>query len=113
MKTVYFVRHGETDNNAAKVYQDGFSKLSEKGKRQAEVVAERFTRIPVDVVISSDMDRALETAQFIAKRVDKELILSSLFREMLRPSVIWNRSHSDPEVKTIRQFTDDNFGNTN
>src|SRR5262245_40422181 len=52
MKTVYFVRHGSTEGNEQRAYQHLQTPLSELGRRQVEVVARRFERIPVDIVIT-------------------------------------------------------------
>jgi broad specificity phosphatase PhoE len=68
MKTVYFVRHGSTDGNEQGAYQHVHTPLSELGRRQAACVARRFERIPVDIVITSDMARAVETGRCIAER---------------------------------------------
>ena len=85
MKTIYFVRHGQSEGNAGPVWVDATSKLSAKGKEQARVVAERFTKLPVDIIISSTMDRAVETAQIIAERIDKKTEQSELFVEPQTP----------------------------
>src|SRR5499426_3334137 len=68
MKTVYFVRHGSTEGNETRAYQYVNTPLSELGRRQAACAAHRFERIPVDLVITSDMERAAETGRCIAER---------------------------------------------
>ncbi|MGI9860303.1 alpha-ribazole phosphatase [Moorella naiadis] len=64
---VYLVRHGETEWNHTMRYQ-GHSDiaLSANGRRQAELLRERFRGIKLDAVYSSDLYRAKETAMAIA-----------------------------------------------
>ncbi|HET7737644.1 MAG TPA: histidine phosphatase family protein [Tepidiformaceae bacterium] len=64
------VRHGQSEGNAAFVVQGrkDFS-LSELGRRQAHLTAERLADVPVDRMLSSPLLRAAETASIIAGRV--------------------------------------------
>jgi broad specificity phosphatase PhoE len=112
MKTIYFIRHGSTDGNETDAYQVHTTPLSEKGLAQAAFVAERFKKIPVDVIISSDMTRAAQTADCIARVVGRTVVYSGFFHEILRPSAIRGRLKADPEVMKIierlnRHFADD------
>jgi broad specificity phosphatase PhoE len=67
---LYLVRHGATPANEQRPYVlqghgiDTF--LSDTGRRQAEAVAEFLADRPLDVVLSSPMKRARETAAAIA-----------------------------------------------
>lgn len=65
---LYLTRHGETEWNAAKRYQ-GHSDISlnETGLRQAALLARRLSAEPIDVIYSSDLSRAVETAKIIAE----------------------------------------------
>ena len=65
---IVLVRHGEVANPHHVVYADldGFS-LSSRGVRQAEVAAERLAAAPVELVVSSPLTRATETAAAIAR----------------------------------------------
>lgn len=63
-----FVRHGATEWNVAGRYQGQTDvPLSEKGRAQAAAVGKRFESIPVDVVYSSPLQRAYDTARAIAE----------------------------------------------
>ena len=68
MTRIIFVRHGQTKWNIENKYQ-GHSEveLSEAGIRQAELVADRLAKEPVHAIYSSDLGRALRTAEHIAK----------------------------------------------
>ena len=64
MKSITFLRHGESTGNAAGVIQGrGSSPLSERGRIQAAAVGERLRTQGFDRVVSSDMERAVETVQ--------------------------------------------------
>jgi broad specificity phosphatase PhoE len=109
MKTIYLVRHGQTEGNQARFYQHLDTPLSETGKKQAENVARRFANISIDVVIASDMERANDTARSVAKVTGHSVITEPLFREIARPSVVRGKLIADPTTTEIRKFTDENF----
>lgn len=100
-KRVYFVRHGETESSASEKSQLPEAPLSKNGRNQAERVAERFSRISVDAIISSPYLRTKETAGAIAKVLGKEVIFNDVFRELRRPSEIVGTSFSSPEYHRV------------
>ena len=62
------VRHGQTVHNIESRYQGhSNSDLSELGRVQAERVGERLSHEQIDAVYSSDLTRAVDTAEAIAK----------------------------------------------
>jgi broad specificity phosphatase PhoE len=62
------VRHGETEENKAHILQGHLpGKLSELGKEQAKKVALRLKEEKIDVIYSSDLARATDTAKEIAE----------------------------------------------
>lgn len=67
----FFVRHGRTDGNVRGILVGRTDiSLDELGVRQAVAVAEHFAAAnPPDVIISSPLKRARETAQAIADRL--------------------------------------------
>jgi broad specificity phosphatase PhoE len=61
-------RHGETEENKLDIIQGQLpGTLSDLGKEQAEKLAERLSEEKMDVILSSDLARALDTAKTIAK----------------------------------------------
>lgn len=69
---IYIVRHGQTARNKAKLLQGRSDiPLNESGIVQAEAAAEWFQNQEnrVDVVYSSPLKRAVETAKIIAPNV--------------------------------------------
>lgn len=62
------VRHGQTDwNPIQKVMGHSPICLNETGKKQAQNLADWLKNIPLDVIYSSTMPRALQTAEIIAQ----------------------------------------------
>ena len=69
---VYLVRHGETSWNAEHRFQGHLDvELSRKGVAQAEALANWIAEQPVHfaALFSSDLMRAVQTAQIIGRRV--------------------------------------------
>ena len=66
--TLYLIRHGETDWNRAGVYQgQQDTDLSPRGRQQVRMLGRRFAGRPLDLVLASDLKRALETAVAVAQ----------------------------------------------
>lgn len=85
MTRIYFIRHGQTTWNHESKYQ-GHSdiSLSELGVAQAQKLSSYFKsrKLPLDLIFSSDLSRAYQTAQELAKAYDLEVKLNDSFREM-------------------------------
>jgi broad specificity phosphatase PhoE len=111
MKIVYFVRHGSTEGNEERAYQHVHTPLSALGRRQAACVARRFERIPVDIVITSDMERAAETGRCIAERNGFPIVCDPLFQEILRPAIVRGKGRDVPEVLEIMRFLAEHWTN--
>ena len=74
MGRLLIVRHGETEWNAeGRIQGHTDVALSDKGRRQASLVAERLSGVPIDMAYSSDLLRASETAQWILEKRDLPL----------------------------------------
>ena len=74
-RTLFLVRHGETQGNIDDKAQ-GFTDapLTELGRLQAKAVAERLSDINFTAVYSSDLQRALDTAKAITANQPELLI---------------------------------------
>ena len=69
MATILLARHGETDWNATKRWQGHADRrLTERGLAQAAALAERLDGIPLEAVYASDLSRARDTGELVAKR---------------------------------------------
>lgn len=83
MTQLYLVRHGETEWNREKRiqgWQD--SPLTEKGVRNAELLAQYWNDMRFDAVFSSDRGRALQTASILSKASGVPVEKESAFREI-------------------------------
>lgn len=68
---IYLVRHGEVAWNKEATYIGRTDlPLNETGRKQAEWVADRLEREQIHAVYASDLSRARETAELIAKRFE-------------------------------------------
>ena len=80
--TVLLVRHGETAWNAERRLQGHLDiALNVEGARQAAAVARALSTVKIDAVISSDLQRASQTAQAIATSHRLPVQLERLLRE--------------------------------
>ncbi len=109
MKTVYFVRHGESEGNVENISQGPDSKLTDKGKEQALFIADRCTRLSIDRVVSSTFERARHTAEMISERTGSPHDTSELFIERRKPSEQRGRPKDDPEAARIERVIGENF----
>jgi broad specificity phosphatase PhoE len=75
------VRHGETDWNRDGRWQGGSdTRLNDVGREQAEALAEQLDG-EIDVLYSSDLARARETAEIVAAKLGLEVRLDPRLRE--------------------------------
>lgn len=77
------VRHAETDGNHADIFH-GWTNvdISEKGKKQAEKLAERLKNQEIDVLYSSSLTRAIQTAEYISNVKGISIIKSDGLKEI-------------------------------
>lgn len=78
---IILVRHGETALNAARVLQPADTPLSERGLRQAQAVAMRLISAGATSILSSDLPRAMQTAQAIAAATGVSVSNNALLQE--------------------------------
>ena len=64
--TILLVRHGETPLNVTRMLQPADTPLSANGLAQAQAVAKRLAGMQLAGIVSSDLPRALSTAQAIS-----------------------------------------------
>lgn len=99
MKTIYLVRHGESQSNVGGIILGGAkTALTEHGKEQAAFVGERLSRLPVEVVIASTFLRAKKTADIIAEKLQKPIEYSDLFVEWNLGSHRIGKRAADPAL---------------
>jgi len=100
---IYFVRHGESEYNAKELFQHGDVLLSKKGEKQAEFLAKRLFKIPIDIIISSPHTRAKKTVEIINKKLKKKIIFSELAGERKMPKESIGKYAFSEEVTEIKQ----------
>lgn len=79
---LYLVRHGQSGGNAEGRF-GGHSPtpLSELGLQQAEITARALAKENINAIYTSDLFRAVQTAEPLAKILDLPIIKTSAFRE--------------------------------
>jgi 2,3-bisphosphoglycerate-dependent phosphoglycerate mutase len=80
---LFLFRHGETDwNREGRLQGQNDTPLNATGLAQAGVLAERLRRYRLEAVVSSDLSRALTTAQVIAEALRLPLMIERGLREV-------------------------------
>jgi probable phosphoglycerate mutase len=111
MPTILLVRHGEND-----MLQKGLAgrlpeiHLNEAGQRQAQEIANALESAPIKAILSSPMERAVETAQPLARAKGLEVQVSAGLNEVdfgkwqgvtyedLKADPLWKQVHEDPQA---------------
>ena len=70
MKTIYFVRHGQSQANVDRIYAPDDSPLTEKGRQQAIDGGKNLEEVGIQLIISSPLKRCQDTATLIAHDLD-------------------------------------------
>lgn len=101
MKKLYFIRHGLSELNVKGLYAGHTdTPLTEEGRRQAKIAGQEAKSLKIQLIVSSPLSRALETAQIAATEidyptddiiVDDRLIERSFGALEAKP---WSRSHT-------------------
>jgi broad specificity phosphatase PhoE len=79
---LFLVRHGQSAGNAeGRFGGHGPTPLSDLGKRQAEVTAEALVKENVSAIYSSDLFRAVQTAEPLARLSGIPVLTKNAFRE--------------------------------
>ena len=83
MKTIYLIRHGETDHNAeGRAMGQMDVPLNARGLEQARQTAEFLRRHPIERIVSSDLVRAMATAQPLAETLGLAVEPDARLREL-------------------------------
>lgn len=112
-KTVYLIRHGQSVDNIAPVFQSVNAPLSDVGKKQAAQMADRLNKLPFETLISSPLPRARQTAEAIASKTGKSITFSDLFVERIKPTAIDGKAFDDPEAAAIYESWNDSLYDQN
>jgi len=87
MKHLYFVRHGLSEMNKLGFYSGRTeTPLAPEGVKQAKQAGQEIKALGIDLIVSSPLERARETAILIAKEIgypDKDILLDKRFTERM------------------------------
>lgn len=80
---IYLIRHGETDfNKQNKEWgQPNETALNDWGIEQSEKLAQRLKEIKFEKLFSSDLKRAIQTAEIVSKAIEIPIIKDERLRE--------------------------------
>lgn len=70
MKKLYFIRHGESEGNAKRIFSgQADHPLTDTGRQQALAAAKQAIGLQIDMILTSPLKRAAETAEIIARTI--------------------------------------------
>lgn len=98
---IYLLRHAETDGNATRVVQLPAAPLSVRGRDQAARLARRLAGAGIGRIVSSDLARALETAEALRATSGAPLDIDPTLAE---------RNYGDVRGTPYSQLPEDIFG---
>ncbi len=80
---IFMVRHGQTNSNVAKIImgQRVDEPLNDEGRSQAQKLSASLRGVPFDVIFSSPLKRAAETAAIIADGGATHIVLHDALKE--------------------------------
>lgn len=78
MSTLLLIRHGETPYNVNGKMAGRLPgvPLNDRGRKQAEAVGEALKNAPIKYIYSSPLERAQETAAYLAKNLGLEILIA-------------------------------------
>jgi broad specificity phosphatase PhoE len=109
-ESFFFVRHGETEGNAQRIFQHAEIPLNARGLEQAAAAAAALSDARLQRVVASTMTRAWVTAEHIAKPHGLAPIPEDGLRERWFGDLVGTPSHDHdwrddpPNGETLRQF---------
>jgi broad specificity phosphatase PhoE len=108
---IYIVRHGESEGNLNKSYQSPDTSLSNKGIKEAHILAKRLKDLSIDFIYSSNFKRARQTSEIISKKLNLKIEFWSELRELTRPSILWGKPIESQSGKKFEKQVDKNYAN--
>lgn len=85
MMKLYFIRHGLSEANKAGIWSgQSETALSPEGRAQAKLAGQKAKDLGINLIVSSPLGRARETAEIIAKEIGyphAKILFSDLLKE--------------------------------
>ncbi len=104
MTKLYLLRHGQSEwNILGKIQGQVDTVLTEKGIEQAQKAAQRLIGEQIDMIYSSDLKRACDTAKIVGKELDLDVTQLCSIREI--NFGVWQGLDLD----TIKRDHEDNY----
>jgi broad specificity phosphatase PhoE len=81
-RSFYFLRHGETTENASGILEGHIDTvLNDRGRYQAQGAIDVLSHHPFDRIVCSPLKRAVETAEIINKILQKPIVFDDRLQE--------------------------------
>ncbi len=96
-KTIYFIRHGQSVGNVNKVHQRPHEPLTNLGEKQAMFVAKRANTLDAEVILTSTMKRAVQTANIISDKTGLKVEEYENLCEISGPSKLQGTKYDSEE----------------
>jgi len=112
-----FLRHGRSLADDEYKHEGRYdSPLTDIGKQQAEITAQKLKCYDFDLIITSPLKRALETAKIVSKILNLEIEINDLLKERdngILAGMLFdeaNNKYPEPKNKSIYQNFPENSG---
>lgn len=114
MTEIYLIRHTQAEGNRYRMMQGSWDgDITELGRKQIDALAERFREIPLDAVYSSDLKRAVLTAEGAARGKNLPIQTRTTLREVnigpWEQKFFANLCHEVPELTNTFLFDAENW----
>ncbi len=106
---LYLIRHGETNANKKHAHNTPQTKLTKEGIKQAKIVAKRFKGVGIDLIYSSPLTRAMQTAEIISKTTKLPIEKWGDIVEVRTASINWGKLEIDKEAADIEKKIAKNY----
>ncbi|MBR1948829.1 MAG: histidine phosphatase family protein [Alphaproteobacteria bacterium] len=105
IKDFYIFRHGEsTYNIAGKIQgQTNDSELTDLGKEQAENIGKKLKNKGVEIIVTSPLFRAVQTAELVNRSIEKNIVEDNRFTEV-DVGVVEGMNYLDVKEKYSKEF---------
>ena len=110
---VFLVRHGESVGNKAGIHQTAEMELSDTGRKQAKLIANRLKNQKLNLIYSSTFFRARQTSEIISESLGIPIEYWDFLIELRNPSEIHNKRINDPKIAKIKELVKKNFAMEN
>jgi broad specificity phosphatase PhoE len=105
--TFFFVRHGESEANVARVFSGRLdSPLTERGRAQAVTVAKTLDDVPFDRIVATPLSRSLDTALVVGRHRKMPV---DIVRDLIEIDVGDNTGKTFDEIAGLPDFKNDGF----